>query len=275
MDIDVVLENLLKEKNVYNEQEIEKRVIKWPDRSARRNAMYNIGLNKKIFDEHIIDIATIYCAFDGHFNNGINDIIKKTASFSKTDFTKLSNLSRFYYTQCKDPKLFSVIDPSFKLIVISSLIESLMSNNRFVEFNEWYFKEYADGIEEKSGKNFGDTLKDLWEKYKEKQGAYRKFKIFFKEYLPEEEQEKLLNGFKRLGNKDKDVDVDCIARWLYEMRSKFVHEADHVQLPESIPNEKVYLGHRIGKDSICITISIDQILSIFEKGFLRYFSLLL
>ena len=270
MNIDSILENLLKEKNVYNEQEIQDRMKIWPGRSAQRNALYNIGLAENVFDEHIVDVIILYAAFDNKISGGVNDLYEKTKSFDGDTFEKLSNLSRFYYTQCKDPDLFEKLDPSFKLIIMSSVIESLMSSEKFQEFDRWYFRECAVIIKEKvQQKNLDDAIKYLWQEYKSKHGAYQRFKKFFEFYLSEEEQQELLYGFRSLNN--KAVDINDIAKWLYQMRSDFVHKAECVLLPEPLPNSTISLGHVIGGAPVNISIDVDHILSIFEKGFFEVF----
>lgn len=273
MSIDIILENLLKEHNVYDEQEIQERMKKWPGRSARRNALYNIGLSKDVFDETTIDLVTLYIAFQNNLQGNVNDLYQKIKLFDADTFEKLSDLSRFYYTQCKDPELFSKLDPSFKLIIMSSVIEMLMSSEKFLEFDAWYFKECPNSTKKESEtKNLDEAIKYLWKEYKLKHGAYRRFKKFFELHLSEDEQQELLRGFKNLDK--KSTNIKHISKWLYQMRSDFVHNATHVQLPEPIPRQTVYIGHVIGGDPVSISTDVNQILSIFEKGFLRYFGLL-
>lgn len=275
------MEKLLKEKNAYDESEIQDIIKKYPGRSARRNALYNLGLKKDIFDEHKINLITIYCAFHEHLNlyndleKDIDDLQKKTKSLEDDALEKLSDLARFYYSQCKNPGFSGMLDPSFKLIIMSSMIESLMSSEEFLEFEAWYFKECSSETKKNAEqRNFNNAIKLLWQKYKSRHGAYRKFKKFFESFLSKDEQQKLLNGFSSVDDEAMKIDVDQVAKWLYQMRSNFVHNAEHVNLAEQNPYyDDQFVADIVGGDSIITSINIDSILSIFEKGFLRYFGL--
>lgn len=269
MDIDEILEAILKKNDIYNEAEIQTRMKKWPGRDARRNALYNIVLKKTTCDENLIDFITVYVAFHNHLSGEVSDLIKETSSLDSDTIKRLQDLSRFYYVECKDPKLFSNLDVSYKLIIMSSLIESLMADEKFKEFNAWYSKDCPEDIKKEAlSKTLDEAIKYLWDEYKKKHGAYRKFKSFFDEYLSNDEREQLLGGFKRLDG--KQVSINDIARWLYQMRSDFVHASKLVLLPEA---NNVHLGHIVSGVPLSITMDIDNLLLIFEKGFLRYFKL--
>lgn len=273
MTIDDLLEKLLRDKDVYDETEVEEEMQKWTSRNTRRNALYNIGLNKKIFNEQFIDIATIYCSFSDHINEGLESFVNKVSSFKDEKLKRLVDLSHFYYVQCKDPKIFEKVDDSLKLIVMSSLIESLLANYSHKEFIDWYninqnnIPSCQDKIE------MANQINCLWNEYKKEHGAHKKFRNFFEQKLNEEEQNNLLSGFSRFDY--REIKIDDIARWLYQMRSDFVHNASLVILPEINKTKDIELWHIVNGIPLTITININLILDIFEKGFLRHFGLIL
>lgn len=265
MDIDNYFEEELKRNLAYNEKEIIKKTRYWPDRDGRRKALYNICINKNILDYETIRILVIYAAFDNHIKQKFEDFKKKVASFEEASFVKITDLAWFYYNYCKDPKIFKNIDPSLKLIIISSIIESLMSEEKFMDFDIWYRKNSTDTISK-------DNIQNVWKEYKEEFGATKKFKNFFIEKINDEERRILLKGFSRFDN--KKIKIEDVANWLYEMRSSFVHNAIFIPLPEKqvIPCEMCFIGKN--KVSLTIKIEVDMILDIFEKGFLRHFGIL-
>lgn len=147
---------------------------------------------------------------------------------------------------------------SFKLVSLFSLIESL-SREKHEDFYEWLRKR--DGatfpITDKA------TLKLLYEEYKQTYGAIRRCIRFF-DRLPPERQAELRAGFKVRG---KPVpEIKTVAEFLYNLRSKFVHEGQFVL---DIANMPVISRH---KNADTVTeISIPCLLRAFEEGLLAYF----
>jgi hypothetical protein len=148
---------------------------------------------------------------------------------------------------------------SFKLVSLFSLIES-MSSEKHEDFYDWLRKQEDDAfpILDKS------KLKSLYEKYKKTYGAIRRCIKFF-ERLPPERQAELRSGFKVNG--EPASDIKAVAQFLYNLRSKFVHEGEFVLDIASMP---VMSRH---KNAVTLTdISIPILLRMFEEGVLAYFS---
>jgi hypothetical protein len=146
---------------------------------------------------------------------------------------------------------------SFKLVSLFSLIESL-SLETHEDFHGWLRKqEGIFPILEKA------KLESLYERYKETYGSIRRFVRFF-ERLPLTRQVQLRSGFKVRGA--PICDIKAVAKFLYDLRSKFVHEGEFVLEIASMP---VMSCHR-NKETLT-DISIPTLLCIFEEGVLAYF----
>ena len=147
---------------------------------------------------------------------------------------------------------------SFKLVSLFSLIESL-SSEKHEDFYDWLRKQeeitfpIADKLE----------LKSLYEKYKKTYGSIRRCITFF-ERLPPDRQAELKAGFKVEGKSKSEI--KAVAEFLYNLRSKFVHEGDFVLDIANIP----VLSLNNNKQTLT-NISIPTLLRMFEEGVLAYF----
>lgn len=147
---------------------------------------------------------------------------------------------------------------SFKLVSLFSLIESL-SSEEYEDFYDWLQKQEDNTfpILDKP------KLKSLYDKYKKTYGSIRRCVKFF-ERLPAERQAELQSGFKVRGKPASEIKV--VAEFLYNLRSKFVHEGEFVL---DIARFPVMSRH---KNAVTLTnISIPTLLRMFEEGVLAYF----
>ncbi len=147
---------------------------------------------------------------------------------------------------------------SFKLVSLFSLIESL-SSEKHEDFYDWLRKQEDDTfpIPDKL------KLKSLYEKYKKTYGSIRRCVRFFERLSPERQAE-LRAGFKVRGKPVSEI--KAVAKFLYNLRSKFVHEGEFVL---DIANFPVISRH---KNTETLTdISIPTLLRMFEEGVLAYF----
>jgi hypothetical protein len=147
---------------------------------------------------------------------------------------------------------------SFKLVSLFSLIESL-SSDKHEDFYDWLRKQenVTFPIADKH------KLELLYETYKKTYGSIRRCVRFF-ERLPPDQQAELRAGFKVM---DKPApEIKAVAEFLYNLRSKFVHEGEFVL---DIANIPVMSRH---KNAVTLTsISIPKLLRMFEVGVLAYF----
>ena len=147
---------------------------------------------------------------------------------------------------------------SFKLVSLFSLIESL-SPEKHEDFYEW-LRRQDDATLPISDKA---ALKLLYEQYKQTYGSIRRCVRFF-ERMPAERQAELRSGFKVRGQPTSEI--KAVAEFLYNLRSKFVHEGEFVLDIASMP---VISRH---KNADTLTeISIPCLLRAFEDGLLAYF----
>lgn len=148
---------------------------------------------------------------------------------------------------------------SFKLVTIFSLIESL-SSEKHQDFYEWIGHIEGDiyPIYDKA------ALKQLHEKYKATFGSIRRCIAFF-ERLSSAQQIDLRNSIQVDGAPVKSV--KDVAQFLYNLRSKFVHEGEFVL---DIANVSVMSRHK--NSNTLVTLSMPKLFEAFEEGVVAYFT---
>lgn len=148
---------------------------------------------------------------------------------------------------------------SFKLVSLFSLIESL-SSEKYQDFYEW-LGHAGGGIYPISDKT---ALKQLHEKYKSTYGSIRRCVAFF-ERLSSTQQADLCNAIQIDGAAAKSI--KDVAQFLYNLRSKFVHEGEFVL---DIANIPVMSRHK--NTNTLTTLSMPKLLGAFEEGVVAYFT---
>jgi hypothetical protein len=148
---------------------------------------------------------------------------------------------------------------SFKLVSLFSLIESL-SSEKHQDFYEWLGHIGGDiyPISDKA------ALKQLHEKYKATYGSIRRCVAFF-ERLSSAQQTDLCNAVQIDGAAVKSI--KDVAQFLYNLRSKFVHEGEFVL---DIANVPVMSRHK--NANTLTTLSMPKLLEAFEEGVVAYFT---
>jgi hypothetical protein len=148
---------------------------------------------------------------------------------------------------------------SFKLVSLFALIESL-SSEKHQDFYEWLNQNEGEiyPITDKA------ALKQLQKEYKTTFGSIRRCIAFF-ERLSSAQQTDLCNSIKFDGAPAKSIRE--VAQFLYNLRSKFVHEGEFVL---DIANGPVMSRH---KNSNTLTaLSMPKLLVAFEEGVVAYFT---
>jgi hypothetical protein len=149
---------------------------------------------------------------------------------------------------------------SYKLVALFSIIESL-SNKQYKDFYGW-LNEFQDSIFPISNQAELSALNDS---YKVVYGSIRRCKDFF-EGLPQCSQEALCNAIRIDGQ--PLTSVKKVAEFLYEKRSKFVHDA---QLLSQIRDDNATVLSMKGNKVVQTELSIESLLQAFEEGLLVYF----
>ena len=147
---------------------------------------------------------------------------------------------------------------SFKLVSLFSLIESL-SSEKHQDFYEWL----AHPVEEIFPITDKAALKQHHERYKATFGSIRRCVAFFKR-LPLPRQAELLGSIKIGGAPVKSV--KDMAKFLYNLRSKFVHEGELVL---DIANVPIMSCHN--NASTLTDLSMPTLLQAFEEGVVAHF----
>lgn len=151
------------------------------------------------------------------------------------------------------------ITNSFKLVSLFSLIESL-SSEQHEDFYEW-LSHTGDEIYPIASKT---AFKHLHEKYKATFGSIRRCVAFF-ERLSSRQQAELRNSIQIGGTPVKSI--KNVAQFLYNLRSKFVHEGE---LMLDIANVPVMSRHK--KANTLTALSMPKLLEAFEEGVVAHFN---
>jgi hypothetical protein len=148
---------------------------------------------------------------------------------------------------------------SFKLVSLFALIESL-SAEKHQDFYEWLIDNPV-GLYPITDVA---SLKVHHEKYKTTFGSIRRCVAFFDRLSPNRKTE-LCGSIKINGKPAKSI--NAVAQFLYNLRSKFVHEGEFVL---DIADTPVLSRHKIG--STLTELSMPHLLNAFEEGVVAYFS---
>ena len=155
----------------------------------------------------------------------------------------------------------SYIDDTYKYIAIFSFIEALDSPGEHVDFYQWLQKENKAkrlNLDKAPMK----AISRSYEKYKDVHGSIRAEIRFFSRL---DEGHKLLIQDK-LKIYDQESSIKELAQLLYEIRSRFVHEA---QLVRSFSGT-LTVG-KLGGKIVSNQLSMQDFQTLFERGFLKRF----
>ncbi len=148
---------------------------------------------------------------------------------------------------------------SFKLVALFSLIESV-TELKHQDFYQWLKSQDDTIVFPISDKS---DLNNLYSKYKKSFGSINRCVNFF-EQLPDQKKIALCQSIRI-----KDLPIDSIkklAQFLYNLRSKFVHEAEMVLYVNDSPT------YHFDKEGLTqSTLSINLLLDAFEEGVIAHF----
>jgi hypothetical protein len=156
-----------------------------------------------------------------------------------------------------DP-IVDYLTETYKYIGIFSLIESQQQNN-FIDFYTYLSRDKSKvefPIEDK------EALESWYHKYKKEFGSTQQAIGFFNS-LNKESQEALI---QKLEIENTKPTIENLSKYLYELRSKFVHEAKLVL--------NMSAGTAIGKTGkkvVVCKLSIEDLMNFFEEGLIRHF----
>ncbi len=184
----------------------------------------------------------------------------------KDGFLRVSSFYLFLVKEgdwrIKVPGYDEVIDymtNSIKLVALFSLIESL-NDLKYQEFSDWLSSQPPTEVFPIAD---NENLRRLHAKYKDSFGAIRQCVSFF-DGLPAKQKTQLCEaiqpGRKPMGS------IKKLAQYLYQLRSKFVHEAKYALQITEKP-----MDFFEGKKKISTTLKVSKLLDAFEEGLLANF----
>ena len=148
---------------------------------------------------------------------------------------------------------------TYKYIAIFSLIESLQEK-KFMDF-------YSFLVRRKTNVEFPINDKkelDQWyRKYKQEFGSIRRSVQFFKSLTAQNKADLI----KNLEVKNAKPTIENLSKYLYHIRSKFVHEAELIVNMSG----RTTLS-RYGKKIVICKLSIRKLMKFFEEGLITYFT---
>lgn len=246
-------------------------------------------LNEKDrFANYAFDVLKAYFDSRQEFDEFFEDI---ATDEDKDKFLRITSFYKFlvkdgsYYIANKksNKKKIDYIDDTFKYVALYSFIEALYAKDTYVEFYEWLCRNKDNSIFPIESV---DDLKKLYNAYKKEHGSIRKAVSFF-ESLDSECKKILKTQFEVISKSavDKpqnnvkssvdDGDSACantaitvldLAKKLYEIRSRFVHEAKLVTMFSG----RTTLSKSRDNIFVCC-LSLDDLKMFFEHGLLIFF----
>jgi len=208
---------------------------------------------KKVFADHGCDYVEIL----GKFYDVSNT--------SPSDWSRLAVYSHFYYFICAPDK--NDVREELQIVGITSLIEAMMQK---VEYKD--ILSYLEESEFLDNNNINiSNYKTFKENYLERHGANKKIIKYFKEYISQDDANTVLKNIKKWSKEIGDFkqlnNLEQLAKFLYQMRSDFVHKAE---MRNFRPNNVNMAFISVGNSHYSVNVNISEILRIFEKSFVNY-----
>ena len=148
---------------------------------------------------------------------------------------------------------------TYKYIAIFSLIESLQGNE-FIDFYSFLVRRKSNVTFPIKDKN---ELEQWYRKYKQEFGSIQQAIKFFKSLS----SQKKADLIKNLEVKDTKPSIENLSKYLYNLRSKFVHETE---LIVNMSGRTTISKH--GQKFVICKISLRKLMEIFEEGFILFFT---
>jgi len=204
--------------------------------------------------EHFNSYQELVSYFNSIQNDEQKNLFLKTASF----YLSLVKQGDWHVDIPESDSIVEYLTNTYKYIAIFSLIESLNAGS-YIDFYSFLVRRKAKIKFPIHDKN---ELKCQYRRYKEEFGSIQRCLSFFKSLSPER-QKSLID---KLEVKNTEPTIENLAKHLYDLRCKFVHEAELV-LEMS---EATFVGRTKNKMVIC-RLSIQDIMRFFEEGLIVHF----
>lgn len=222
-------------------------------------------MKKNFFKNFKIRLS--YLVFSSYFydKKSFNDFLNNLSDAKQEKFLRLSI---FYRNFVQEPLVKDKFTRNcFSLIMLFSLIEALMSEEKHLTFDEYLLKNF-NPIPDKV------SLSLKQEEYIKKFGSRRQVQKFFNDYVDNKCKEIFAyairtlpeNKYKKLSiNKRIELNIQLFYQW----RCDFVHSA---KTPGAFQEFGLQLEH-VRRKKIIFTTAYqrEDFELLFEHGFLRYF----
>jgi hypothetical protein len=193
--------------------------------------------------------------FDAIEDDEQKNLFLKTASF----YLFLVKNGDWFVDVPGSDKRVDYLTDTYKYIAIFSLIESLQEKE-FMDF-------YAFLMRRKTKVNFPindrKELEQWYQKYTNEFGSIHQSVKFFKALSAERK----VNLIKNLEVKNVKPTIENLSKYLYNLRSKFVHEAELV-----VNMSGRTTISRYGKKIVICKLSLIKLMEFFEEGLITYFA---
>ena len=192
--------------------------------------------------------------FEAIENDEKKNLFLKTASF----YLFLVKNGDWHVDIAGSNKTIDYLTDTYKYIAVFSLIESLQ-DNEFTDF-------YTFLVRRKTNVTFPikdkQDLEHWYRKYKKEYGSIHQSVNFFKSLT----SQKKADLVKNLEVKIVTATIENLSKYLYDVRSRFVHEA---QLIVNMSGRTTVSGYR--KKVVVCKLSLNKLMEFFEDGLLIYF----
>jgi hypothetical protein len=236
------------------------------DDSKRESRMINKYLNNwESYLEHVFAVWREYFASKQElrdFYAAISDEQDQALFLRVGSFYRFLVREGHFHFEDEDLNM-SYIDDSYKYIAILSLVEALGgSSGGYVSFHDWLHRKMKSTCLTLA-ESIMDSIDRSYIEYNAEHGANQAAFRFFDCLDPQDQQ--LIQARLEIHNKDNSIKK--LVQFLYNIRSKFVHEA---QLVLGFGDKTTFECDK-GKVIAVNKLSMRDMQTLFEHGFLKRF----
>jgi hypothetical protein len=185
----------------------------------------------------------------------------------RNEFLRIASFYRFLVVTGKfyneDPSFnrsIEYLDNTYKYIAIFALIEAIYEKDEYVDFYAWLNKRrLSPGIFPIGSK---EHLDRLHRQYKKEHGSVQKAIKFFESL--DDEDRKLIREKLRVPAKDKSIEE--LSKFLYSIRSDFVHRARLILM-----FGEGSFATRKKNETIFSELDLQDLCLLFEHGLLKHY----
>jgi hypothetical protein len=191
--------------------------------------------------------------FENIENDDQKNLFLKTASF----YLFLVKKGNWQVDIAGSDKTIGYLTDTYQYIAIFSLIESLREKE-FIDFYSFLMRRKANvsfPIKDKQ------ELDQWYRKYKQEYGSIQQSVQFFKSLIPQ----KKAYLIKNLEIRNVKPTIENLSKYLYDVRSRFVHEAQLINMSGNTTISKY------GEKTVICRLSLKKLMEFFEEGLINYF----